>query len=225
MYEFLFLDADDTLLDFLKTERAAITESFSRFGLEPTDELIRRYSAINQAAWERMERGEITRQRVLIERFERLFAEIGADIDPQAFEDTYQYRLGQWSFLVEGAVEILEYLKPKYKLYIASNGVAATQDSRFRAAGLSPWFDAIFISERVGRHKPEKDYFDRCFAQIPNFRHDRAIIIGDSLSSDIQGGKNAGIDTCWFNYRRKPARADVVPDYTVYSLAELKTIL
>ena len=225
MYEFVFLDADDTLLDFRKTERAAITESFSRFGLAPTDELIRRYSAINQETWERMERGEITRDRVLIERFERLFSEIGADIDPYAFEDVYQVRLGQWSFLVEGAVEILEYLRPKYKLYIASNGVAATQDSRFRAAGLSPWFDGIFISERVGRHKPEKEYFDRCFAQIPGFRHDRAIIVGDSLSSDILGGKNAGIATCWFNYRNKPARADVVPDYTVYSLEELKTIL
>ena len=225
MYEFLFLDADDTLLDFRKTERAAITESFSRFGLEPTDALITRYSAINQETWERMERGEITRQRVLIERFERLFSEIGADIDPQTFEDTYQYRLGQWSFLVEGAVEILEYLKPKYKLYIASNGVAATQDSRFRAAGLSPWFDGIFISERVGSHKPEKEYFDRCFAQIPGFRHDRAIIVGDSLSSDVQGGKNAGIATCWFNYRNKPARPDLVPDHTVHSLAELKSIL
>lgn len=225
MYEFLFLDADDTLLDFRKSERAAITESFSRFGIEPADALIRRYSAINQSCWERMERGEITRDRVLIERFERLFTEIGADIDPWTFENTYQALLGRWAFVVDGVFEILEYLKPKYRLYIASNGVAATQDSRLRAAGLSPWFDGIFISERVGRNKPEKEYFDRCFAQIPGFRHDRALIIGDSLSSDIRGGKNAGIDTCWFNYRRKPAREDIVPDYTVYSLVELRTIL
>ena len=223
MYEFVFLDADDTLLDFRKTERAAITESFSRFGLEPTDALIARYSAINQSCWERMERGEITRDRVLIERFERLFAETGADVDPYAFEDVYQYRLGRWSFLVEGAAELLEYLRPKYKLYIASNGVAATQDSRFRAAGLSPWFDAIFISERVGRHKPEKEYFDRCFAQIPGFRHDRAIIVGDSLSSDIQGGKNAGIDTCWLNIDKEPATHK--PTYEISDISELKNIL
>ena len=225
MYEFLFLDADDTLLDFLKTERAAITESFSRFGLEPTDELIRRYSAINQSCWERMERGEITRDRVLIERFERLFSEIGAEIDPQTFENTYQYLLGQWCFLVEGTFEILEYLKPRYKLYIASNGVAATQDSRFRDAGLTGWFDDIFISERIGHHKPEKAYFDACFAQIPGFRRDRAIIVGDSLSSDILGGINAGIATCWFNYRRRPARDDIRPDYTIDTLEELKSIL
>ena len=88
MYEFVFLDADDTLLDFLKTERAAISESFRRFGLAPTDDLIRRYSAINQSCWERMERGEITRDRVLIERFEILFARLGAEIDPRVFENT-----------------------------------------------------------------------------------------------------------------------------------------
>ncbi len=225
MFEFVFLDADDTILDFLMTERAAITESFLRFGLTPTDGLISRYSAINQACWERMERGEITRGRVLIERFERLFGELGADIDPHVFEDTYQTLLGQHAFLVEGAVDILAYLRPKYRLYIVSNGVAATQDSRFRDAGLTPWFDDIFISERVGFHKPDRAYFDACFAAIPGFSRDRAIIVGDSLSSDIQGGRNAGIATCWFNYRRRPPRDDIRPDYTIYSLEELKTIL
>ena len=213
MFNFVFLDADDTLLDFLLTERAAITESFQRFGLSPTDDLITQYSAI------------ITRDRVLIERFEILFARLGADIDPRVFEGTYQALLGQHAFLVEGAVEILAYLRPKYKLYIASNGVAATQDSRFRDAGLTGWFDDIFISERIGHHKPEKAYFDACFARIPGFRHDEAIIVGDSLSSDILGGINAGIATCWFNYRRRAPRDDVRPDYTVDSLEELKHIL
>ena len=225
MYKFVLLDADDTILDFLQTERAAITESFDRFGITPTEELLRRYSAINKACWERMERGEITRDRVLIERFERLFGEIGAGIDPRTFENTYQARLGQHAFLVDGAVDILAYLRPKYQLYIASNGVAATQDSRFRDAGLTPWFDDIFISERIGYHKPEKAYFDACFARIPGFRHEQAIIVGDSLSSDILGGINAGIDTCWFNYRRRAPRSDIRPDYTVFSLEELKTIL
>ena len=225
MFNFVFLDADDTLLDFLLTERAAITESFQRFGLSPTDDLITQYSAINKACWERMERGEITRDRVLIERFEILFARLGADIDPRVFEGTYQALLGQHAFLVEGAEDILAYLRPKYKLYIASNGVAATQDSRFRDAGLTGWFDDIFISERIGHHKPEKAYFDACFAQIPGFRRDRAIIVGDSLSSDILGGINAGIATCWFNYRRRPARDDIRPDYTINTLEELKSIL
>ncbi len=225
MYKFVFLDADDTLLDFRMSERAAITESFLRFGIEPTDALIERYSAINKATWERMERGEITRARVLTERFEILFARIGADIDPQTFEDTYQVLLGQHAYLVAGAMDILAYLRPKYRLYIASNGVAATQDSRLRAAGLTPWFDDIFISERVGFNKPDRAFFEASFACIPGFSRERAIIVGDSLSSDMLGGKNAGIATCWFNYRRRVPRDDILPDYTVYSLEELKTIL
>ena len=225
MFKYVFLDADDPLLDFLKTERAAITESFARFGITPSDALIRLYSGINKSCWERMERGEITRDRVLIERFELLFPRIGADVDPYEFERTYQALLGQHAFLVDGAVDILAYLRPKYRLYIVSNGVAATQDSRFRDAGLSGWFDDIFISERIGHHKPEKAYFDACFARIPGFRHDEAIIVGDSLSSDILGGINAGIATCWFNYRRRAPRDDVRPDYTVDSLEELKHIL
>ena len=169
MFKFVFLDTDDTLLDFHMSERAAITESFLRFGLTPTDGLIARYSAVNKATWERMERGEITRDRVLIERFEILFGEIGADIDPQTFENTYQVLLGQHAYPIAGVMELLAYLRPKYRLYIVSNGVAATQDSRLRAAGLTPWFDDIFISERVGFHKPEKAFFDVCFAQIPDF--------------------------------------------------------
>ena len=225
MYKFVFLDADDTLLDFLPSERAAITESFLRFGLTPTDALIRQYSAINKATWERMERGEITRDRVLIERFEVLFSRIGADIDPQIFENTYQALLGQHAFLVKGALDILAYLRPKYQLFIASNGVASTQESRFRAAGLTGWFDDIFVSERIGFNKPEKAFFDACFSRIPGFRHDQAIIVGDSQSSDMLGGINAGISTCWFNYRRRPVRDGIQPDYTINTLEELKTIL
>ena len=225
MYKFVLLDTDDTLLDFLRSERAAITESFARFGLSPTDDLITQYSAINKACWERMERGEITRDRVLIERFEILFSRIGAQIDPGTFENTYQVLLGQHAYPISGVMDILAYLRPKYRLYIVSNGVAATQDSRFRDAGLTGWFDDIFISERIGHHKPEKAYFDACFAQIPGFRRDRAIIVGDSLSSDILGGINAGIATCWFNYRRRPARDDIRPDYTIDTLEELKSIL
>ena len=225
MYKYVFLDTDDTILDFLKTEHQAITKTFRQFGLDPTEELIARYSRINQGCWERLERGEITRARVLIERFELLFAELGVDLDPQEVEDVYQVLLGESHFFVEGAEDIIAYLSPKYHLYIASNGVAATQDSRLASSGILPHFDDVFISERTGYHKPEREYFDYCFARIPGFRPEEAIIVGDSLSSDIQGGKNAGIATCWFNYRNRPARDDIQPDYTIHKLEELKEIL
>ncbi len=225
MYQFVFLDTDDTILDFLKTERVAIGKTFACLGLQPTDALISRYSAINQSCWERFERGELTRAQVLLTRFEELFTELGVDVDAKYCEKIYRHLLGVGHIFVEGAEDLLAYLAPKYHLFIASNGVAETQDSRLASAGILPYFDAVFISERTGYHKPEKEYFDYCFARIPGFRREEAIIIGDSLSSDIQGGINAGIATCWFNYRNKPSRPDIHPDYTIYALSELKQIL
>lgn len=225
MYKFVFLDTDDTILDFLKTEYTAIGRTFAELGLTPTHELITHYSAINQHCWERFERGELTREQVLTVRFEELFGELGVDIAPAACERIYRAHLGEGHIFVEGAEEMLRYLAPKYRLFIASNGVAETQDSRLADAGIVHYFENIFISERTGFHKPDPQFFAYCFARIPGFRREEAIIIGDSLSSDIQGGINAGIATCWFNLRRRPARDDIRPDYTIYSLSEIPSIL
>lgn len=225
MFKFVFLDTDDTILDFLKTEHNAIAKTFREFGLDPTEDVISRYSAVNLSCWERFERGELTREQVMIVRFEEFFAELGVNIDPHECDRRYCVHLGEEHIFVEGAEEMLNYLAPKYHLYIASNGFAKTQEPRLESAGIVHYFDEIFISERTGFHKPEKGFFDYCFARIPDFRREEAIIIGDSLSSDIQGGINAGIATCWFNLRRKPARDDITPDYTIYDLEELKKIL
>lgn len=225
MFKFVFFDTDDTILDFLKTEHDAIATTFAELGLEPTEALISRYSAINLSCWERFERGELTREQVMVVRFEELFSELGISVDPYECDRRYCVHLGEKHIFVEGAEDILRYLAPKYHLYIASNGFASTQEPRLKSAGIVPYFDEIFISERVGSHKPEKAFFDACFAQIPGFRREEAIIIGDSLTSDIQGGINAGIATCWFNLRRRPPRTDIRPDDTIYSLAELKNIL
>lgn len=225
MYKFIFLDTDDTILDFLKTEYIAIGKTFAELGITPTDELIQRYSTINQSCWERFEQGILTRDEVLLIRFEEFFSELEMKIDPQLCERRYRRHLGERHIFVEGAEEMIQYLAPKYHLYIASNGVAETQDSRLKSAGIECYFDEIFISERIGYHKPEKEYFDCCFSRIPDFHHEEAIIIGDSLSSDIQGGINAGISTCWFNYRNRPARGDIHPDYTIYSLDEIRNFL
>ena len=225
MFKHVFLDLDDTLLDFLLTERDAISNTLRAFGKEPTEERITTYSAINLETWERFERGEIPREQIFSERFVRLFSHYGWAIDPAAFNEVYRRELSLGHHLVPGAKELLDYLAPKYHLYIASNGTADTQDRRLSDANLTAYFDAVFISERVGSHKPEKDYFDACFAAIPGFRHEEAILIGDSLSSDILGAANAGITSCWFNYRRKPKRDDIVPDFTVFSLDEVKMIL
>lgn len=226
MYKYIFLDLDDTVLDFTAAEDAALPKAFREVGIEPTENLIARYKQINISEWERYERGEISRETVLTERYDILFAEYGISLPGEIAEDAYRKYLGIGHYFVPGAVELLDYLKNRgYRLFIASNGVAATQDSRLDSAGIRPYFEAIFISETTGYHKPEKEYFDYCFAHIPGFDAKQALLIGDSLTSDIRGGKIAGIDTCWFNPKHKTAPEELTPDYTVFTLKELENIL
>ena len=225
MYRTIFLDLDDTLLDFGAAERVAIAKAFRDIGLEPTPALLGRYSELNQAQWEAFERGEITRDTVLVRRFELLFAELGLSIEAQHAEDVYRGYLGVGHYFVEGAEELLSYLAPKYDLYLASNGVAATQYSRLESAGIGHYFKDIFISEVTGSHKPDRAYFDYCFSRIPGFDPSQALIVGDSLTSDILGGFNAGIRTCWFNPGCKPLQGPVTPDHEIHALRELKDIL
>lgn len=226
MYEFIFLDLDDTILDFTAAEDAALPKGLREIGVEPTPELIARYKQINIAEWERFERGEIDRDRVLTERYEFLFREFGITASAEAAEDAYRKYLAIGHYFIDGAVELLEYLKQKgYRLFLASNGVAATQDSRLDSAGIRPYFENIFISEMTGHHKPEPEYFDYCFARIPDFDRTRALMIGDSLTSDILGGRLAGMDTCWFNPHGKPIPADPKPDHIISALKDLQSIL
>lgn len=225
MYNTILLDLDDTLLDFGAAEQVAIRRTFSRLGIAPADDLIHRYVEINQLQWEAMERGEITRERLLVRRFELLFEERGIGQDAAEAENIYSGYLGIGHYFIEGAVELLDYLSPKYDLYLASNGVAATQASRLKSAGIGRYFREIFISETTGHHKPEREYFDYCFARIRDFSPERTLMIGDSLSGDILGGRNAGIRTCWFNPQGKPRRDNITPDYEIRALRELRDIL
>ena len=225
MFRTILLDLDDTILDFGAAERVAIAKAFRTVGLEPTDALINRYSEINISQWEAFERGEIGRDEVLTRRFELLFAELNVRIDAQHCENIYRGYLGIGHYFVDGAIELLEYLAPKYDLYIASNGVAATQNTRLESANINHYFKNIFISETTGHHKPEREYFDYCFARIENFDPNKTLIIGDSLTSDIRGGLNAGIHTCWFNPKRKPAHKDIVPEFEIHTLSDLKKLL
>lgn len=224
-FQTLLLDLDDTILDFGAAERAAIARTFREIGLEPTEALLQRYSEINQSQWEAMERGEIDRATVLIRRFDLFFEELGMEADSHAVEDRYRSYLGIGHYFIEGAEELLEYLSGKYDLYLASNGVADTQYSRLASAGIGHYFKEIFISETTGYHKPEKAYFDYCFARIENFDPEKTLMIGDSLTGDIRGGINAGIKTCWVNLKGKARRPDIVPNYEIHSLKELMELL
>lgn len=225
MIKTVFLDLDDTIFDFHKAEAVALSGMLNEIGVSPTEDLIRRYSEINDAQWKRLERGELTRAQVLTERFRLFFLEFGIDRAPTEARRIYEGRLGIGHYFIEGAEELLTALHGKYKLYLASNGTAAVQAGRIKSSGIEKYFEMIFVSESVGYNKPSREFFEACFCAIGGVDRESAIIIGDSLSSDILGGKNAGIKTCLFNPKNKIITGDIIPDYTVSSLAEIPTLL
>lgn len=225
MYRFLFLDLDDTILDFHKAEAIAIAKTFQKSGLPDTPEMISHYSRVNRRQWELLNAGKITREEVLTSRFEILFQECGIQADVTKVLADYEHFLSIGHYFLPGAEEILQYLAPKYKLYIASNGTAPVQDGRLKSAGILPLFQDVFISQRLGANKPSREFFDLAAARIPDFRREEALMIGDSLTSDIQGGVNAGIDTCWYNPKGLPVPDSPKPTYVIHELTELKTLL
>ena len=224
MIEFLFLDLDDTILDFKKAEYIAIGKTFEAMGLEPTDEIRHRYHEINDAHWKMLERGELTRDQVLVQRFERLFEEFGIEVDGVKVARTYEKFLGTGHWFLPGAEEAVMKLNKHYRLFLASNGTASVQKGRMTSANLYRWFETVFVSQEIGHNKPSREYFEACFARIPGFDKEKCLMVGDSLSSDIQGGINAGIKTCWVNPSHKSS-GDIHPDYEIEALADLPRLL
>ena len=225
MIEFVFLDLDDTIFDFLKAEQVALENTLAHFGVDPTPETVSLYSRINKQHWQMLEREEITREQLKVRRFSVLFETLGISGDPQAVSDHYVSQLSRGSYFLPGAKEAVARLSQKYRLFLASNGNASVQAGRLSGAKLYPYFEKIFISEELGANKPSIDFFTRSFAQIPDFDKTKAIIVGDSLTSDILGGINAGIATCWVNPAHKPRNPKILPDYEIEALPQLEALL
>lgn len=225
MLKYLLFDLDETLFDFPAAERAAISQVLSGLGITPTDEIIKRYSEINRACWDMLERGEITRERLVILRFEILREELSADFLPDEAQKNYVIALGGQHCFMEGAEEVLSALSEDFELYAVTNGLFAVQSRRIRDAELDRFFKGYFISEELGYSKPRKEFFEAAFAKIPNFDKEKAIIIGDSLQSDILGGKNAGIKTCHYNPKNKENKTGIIPDYEINDLSVLPRLL
>ena len=200
-------DVDSTLLDFGAAERAAIRKLFSEFGLgECTDEMLRRYSEINVSFWRRLERNEISRAEVLKGRFVQFFSECGIDTSiVEEFDDLYQLRLGDTIVIRDDCLNILRALKGKVGQYVVSNGTVAAQTKKLSRSGIGELVDGIFLSEELGVGKPNIGFFQKVFEKIQLEDLSEVLIVGDSLTSDIQGGMNAGIRTCWYNPDGLPA--------------------
>ena len=225
MIEFLFLDLDDTILDFHKAERIAISKTFREFGIEPTDEVLGRYSQINKECWHKLELGLWDRETVLVRRFELLFAEHDIVCDGTKVARAYEKNLGIGHWFLPGAEEAVDALSKKYRLFLASNGTASVQQGRMTSANLYRFFEKVFVSQELGANKPAKEFFDRATEQIPGFDPAKAMMVGDSLTSDILGGINAGMKTCWVNPSHAPADPRIKADYEIEYLYQLEALL
>ena len=225
MVDFLFLDLDDTILDFKKAEHIALEKTLRAAGIEPTEEVCQMYSRINISYWQRLERKELTREQVMVGRFAELLQTLGVEAAAESCAATYAENLGIGHYFLPGAEAAVAQLSKKYKLYLTSNGTAKVQAGRLASANISHYFQDIFISQDMGADKPAKAYFDSCFARIPGVDPARTMIVGDSLTSDIQGGKNAGILTCWVNPAHKTCPPELCPDYEIENITQLEDLL
>ena len=216
-------DVDGTLLDFHAAESAAIRSLSHDFGFgECTDEMIHRYSKINEGFWERKEKNEITKEQVLIGRFETFFSEQG--IDPglaPAFNQKYQLRLGDTIVYRDDSLNLVRSLKGKVRQYVVSNGTVIAQTKKLKLSGLGELMDGVFLSEKLGVEKPNKGFFDQVLAAVSPENLSELMIVGDSLTSDIQGGMNAGIRKCWYNPEKKPLPEGYTVDLIISDLHEL----
>lgn len=229
MIKVILWDVDGTLLDFEKAEYAAMKTCFEMFHLgECSDEMIERYSAINKKYWEMLERGEITKPALLVKRYEEFFALEGLDVScAAAFNEEYQVQLGNTACFCDGAWALVSGLKEEgiVKQYAVTNGTKIAQDGKLKKSGLIDVFDDVFISEEVGVEKPGEGFFEHVWSVIGRYTPDEVVIVGDSLTSDIQGGNNANILCCWYNPKGLTNNKDVRVDYEIRHLHEICEIL
>jgi 2-haloacid dehalogenase len=221
----ILFDLDDTLLDFHLAEKIALTKTLRHLRIEPKETILARYSELNLAQWKLLEQGELTREEVKVRRYQLLFDEIGAKCSANYATEYYETLLGIGHYFIDGAEELLKTLSNGYRLYLVSNGSATVQKGRIESADIERHFKEIFISQQIGFEKPNAGFFNYCFSRIPSFRKCETLIVGDSLSSDIKGGCNAGIATVWFNPNGANNPSDIIPDYEIRSLLDLLPLL
>jgi len=244
-FDVILFDADGTLFDFERAEGHALSAAFADLGEPWSDGFLPVYQLINDSLWREFEKGNITTGYLRTERFARFCREVGSTADPAVFAGRYLARLGEASFLIDGTEAVVRRLFGRYRLAIITNGLSEVQHARIAHSPVAGLFEAVVVSEEVGVQKPEAGIFQATFDLLGISDRSRAIMVGDSLSSDIQGGANFGIATCWLNRRpgAAPGRSapgeasgappapsalespDARPDWEIFDLRELVAIV
>ncbi|WP_424237752.1 YjjG family noncanonical pyrimidine nucleotidase [Bhargavaea ginsengi] len=224
-YDVILFDVDDTLMDFDKSEQAAFGNVFGKYELPDGLERYRKsYRTISEVLWRDLENGKLGLGELGSERFRRLFLEHELEMDAAVFNQDYLGFLGEQMHLVPGAEKVIEALSHK-RLAIITNGFKDVQTSRIGRSPFKDSFEQIIISEATGFRKPQKEIFDYAFEQLQVTDRSSVLMVGDSLTSDIQGGLNAGVDTCWFNPSRRENQTSIVPTYEISRLEDLLDIV
>lgn len=219
-------DVDDTLLDFGKSQRYAIQKTFEQFHLEITEEIIHSYIEINDRYWKKIERGEISKEEVLTLRFQTLFERHAIPFaEVEQFQSCYQKLLGSVYYYRDDSIELCRILQGQVRQYVVTNGIRATQVSKLSLSGLDLVMDDIFISDEIGFVKPQTEYFAACSLKIPEYDPSRTMIVGDSLTSDMLGGNNSKITTCWYNPEQIKNDLAISIDYEITNLWQIRDIL
>jgi 2-haloacid dehalogenase len=220
-YQWLLFDADGTLFDFDKAERAALHQTFQSISLSFDATYLAAYQRINKVLWHGVEQGEITPGVLKFRRFELLFEAIGVAYPGAAFADHFQERLADCSELIADAAEVVLKLQPHYRMAILTNGLQAVQRRRFARSPICRHFAEIIISEEIGHSKPAREFFDVAIARIGDPSRRELLMIGDSWTADIMGAMGSGLDACWYNPENKPRPEGCVPTREITSLHEL----
>ena len=223
-YKILLFDLDDTLLDFGANEADSLEKLFQHHGYPFSDEVFRVYNAVNKQLWADYENGNIRLADVLNSRFSKTMLRLGKVVDGIEWEKLYRELLGNGCQHVEGALSVCQRLSVSHRLFVITNGITQTQNKRLKQSGLSVFFEDVFASQSIGFQKPAKEFFDYVIEHIKGFDSKEALIIGDSLNTDIKGGFLSGIDTCWVNRTSQKSPAEIQSTYTITNLEELCNI-
>ena len=225
MKRIVLLDLDNTIIDFNECARRSIMGIFEDLGFRYDDSVFETFITENVKIWKRLESGEIDKAYLRANRWNIILQKLGIDYDGTIIEERFENGVALGAYPVDGAYELLDYLYDKYDLYVVSNGLKFVQESRVKIGKYDKYFKALFLSEDVGIQKPDIRFFDYCYEKLGFPPKNELILIGDSLSADIKGGNNFGIDTIWFNKNGEENPTDIKPTYIVNTLKEIESIL
>jgi len=225
MIKAIFIDIDNTLLDFNKCSKIAVENTMSEFGLDFCDEIYKVFLEVNDVLWREIEKHTLTKEELYKVRWNMIFERFGIVADGERFDSRFREIIQETAVPVDNAPEILEYLSMKYPVYAVSNAFHKKQELRLEKAGMNKYIKMVMVSGEIGHLKPSRGFFDSCMKKAGLENPGEVIMIGDSLSADISGGMEYGLKTCWFNYNNDKLPDDIRPDFTVNSLVELKLYL